>query len=105
MLMVAHSRNGTSGDFAAIKTIVMLKKINPEKVLLIKVKAFLKKNRCSLPEEDVVELEVCIASCECNDNADSSFESKQLWSNILLRMIDVLARYFLIKEIHDFFDN
>ena len=83
----------------------MIKKSNAQKTLIETIKSFIQKNRCSLPNDDILELENCIKQFEVSSNESHSAESRHKVLTTLGRVIEILVKYFLFNEIHNFFDN
>lgn len=83
----------------------MLQKTNAQKILIEKINDFISKNRCSLPDDDVAELEDCLGQLEDLGDENQSAGNKSLILKLLSKAAEVLVKYLLFKEIHDFFDN
>lgn len=83
----------------------MTKKINAQKILIETIKDFISKNRCSIPIDDVITLEICVKQFENECSKNQSFENRNLMFRLLNKAIEILLKYFLFKEIHDFFED
>ena len=83
----------------------MIEKSKAQELLIEKIKSFIQKNRCSLPSDDVIELENCIMQFEISVNESQSIESQNKILIAFDKAIEILLKYFLLNEMSDFFDN
>ena len=88
-----------------LKQKIMIEKSKAQKILIEKIKSFIQKNRCSLPNDDILELENCIKQFEVSSNGNHGTESRHKILTALSRVIEILVKYFLFNEMHNFFDN